>query len=138
MEAGSRPRHPVPSPDGLNAEFYAHCATGHLAIQRCDGCLKWRHLPRHMCPDCGSPEWSWRAVSGDATLYSWTVTHRAMHPAFAENVPYVVAIVELVEGVRLVAPLRDVIHEQLTLDRELHVDFERISESVSLPIFRPR
>lgn len=131
------PTRPIPQPEEMNAEFYAHCAAGRLAIQRCNDCQAWRHLPRYMCAECGSARWSWQNVSGAGRLYSWTVTHRAMHPAFAADVPYVVAIVELEEGPRLVAPLRGIAGGDLHLDRALRVDFERLSDAISLPVFRP-
>lgn len=128
---------PVPEPTGLNAEFYEHCAAGTLAFQVCGACGAWRHLPRYMCPECGSEKWSWRPVRGEGRLHSWTVTHRAMHPAFAGDVPYVVGIVELLEGPRMVAPIRGIAREDLALDLPLRVGFERLSDNFSLPIFTP-
>ena len=137
METRAPLPRPIPTPEGLNAEFYAHCAAGKLAIQRCSDCEAWRHLPRYMCPECGSEKWTWQNVSGDARLHSWTVTHRAMHPAFANDVPYVVGVVELAEGPRLVAPIRNVRAEDLTLDQPLRLAFERLSDEIALPVFHP-
>ena len=128
---------PVPRPQGADAEFYAHCAKGRLCFQRCLGCRTWRHLPRPMCPRCGSVDWEWNASSGRGRIYSWTVTHQPLHPAFAAETPYVVAVVELEEGVRMVSRLRDLPAERLVLDLPVEVSFERVSEEITLPCFRP-
>ena len=87
------PPKPIPEPDGLNAEFYEQCTKGRLYFQRCTACEAWRHLPRDMCPKCGSADWEWSPSSGRGKIYSWTVTHRAMHPSFAGDVPYAVVVV---------------------------------------------
>ena len=129
---------PVPNPDGLNADFYAHCAKGTLCFQRCKSCGTWRHLPRDMCAKCGSPEWEWSPSSGLGRIYSWTVTHRALHPAFAGDVPYAVVIVELEEGVRMVSGLRGLPPEKLELDLPVEVELERVSDEVAIPYVRPR
>lgn len=130
---------PVPSPhDELNAQFWEHCARERLCFQRCSGCGTWRHLPRLMCAKCGSPDWEWRESSGRGCIFSWTVTHRTPHPAFAEDVPFAVVIVELEEGVRMVSGVRDLPNEQLALDLPVEVVFERRSDAAALPYFRPK
>ena len=127
----------APSPEGLNAEFYRHCARGELCFQRCSECGTWRHLPRFMCARCGSERWSWERSTGRGRVYSWTVTHQAMHPAFAADVPYAVLVVELEEGVRMVGRLRDLPPADLELDLPVEVVFDPISDEVALPGFRP-
>ena len=127
----------APSPEGLNAEFYRHCARGELRFQRCSECGTWRHLPRFMCAQCGSERWSWELSSGRGRVYSWTVTHQAMHPAFAAEVPYAVLVVELDEGVRMVGRLRDLLPADLELSLSVEIVFDPISDEVALPGFRP-
>jgi uncharacterized OB-fold protein len=90
-----------------------------------------------MCARCGSAEWEWSASCGRGRIYSWTVTHEPLHPAFASETPYVVAVVELEEGVRVVGRLRDLPPERLALDLPVEVGFERVSEEIALPCFRP-
>lgn len=129
-------RKPLPHPDDpMVAEYFEHCAAGKLCFQRCTGCHTWRHVPRIQCAQCGSPDWEWAESSGRGTLFSWTVCHQAMHPGFADEVPYAVAVVELEEGVRMVSGLRDVPFDSLTLDLPLKVVFEAAGEGVSLPYF---
>jgi uncharacterized OB-fold protein len=128
---------PVPDPEGLNEAWYRFCAQGELRFQRCTECGSWRHLPRVMCAACGSTEWEWVPSSGRGKIFSWTVTHQAMHPAFAGDVPYAVIVVELDEGVRMVSGLRGLEPAQLSLDLPVRVEFEPISDEIAMPYFRP-
>ena len=127
----------IPAPDGLNAEFYAHCAAGELRFQRCTACATWRHPPRFVCPACGSAEWTWQPASGRGQVFSWTVTHRAVDPALASAVPYAVVVVELDEGVRLVGNIAGDEQAVLGIGRPVVVDLDRRSDTVALVDFRP-
>src|SRR3546814_12553085 len=69
-----------------------------LCFQQCTGCGRHRHVPRYMCPFCGSPDWEWQESAGRGKVFSWTVTWRAMHPAFADQLPYATVVVEMDEG----------------------------------------
>lgn len=127
----------VPNPVGLNAEFYAHCARGELRFQRCGACGVWRHPPRFLCAACGSPEWTWERSSGRGRIFSWTVTHQALDPAFADELPYAVVVAELDEGPRLVGNLRGITPAELALDLPVEVEFEPVSDRVALTHFVP-
>ena len=82
--AQAAPAKPKPRPqDPVEQEFWNRYQDGNLYFQQCEGCGSFRHLPRYMCARCGSPEWSWERSTGNGTLFSWTVTHQALHPAFA-------------------------------------------------------
>jgi uncharacterized OB-fold protein len=127
---------PVPNPVGLNAEFYEHCAHEELRFQRCE-CGVWRHPPRVLCAACGSEGWEWARASGRGRVFTWTVTHQALHPAYAEDVPYALLVVEMDEGVRMVSSLRDLPPADLELGLPVEVVFERRSETITLPCFKP-
>lgn len=133
--SGRPPRY-VPAPDGLHAEFYAECAKGRLAFQRCIDCGTWRHPPRVLCARCASWNWQWTPSSGRGRIYTWTVTHQAMHPSFAEDVPYAAIVVELAEGVRLVSSLRAVPLPPLALGLPVEVEIEPVSATMAIPFFR--
>ncbi|WP_288988152.1 OB-fold domain-containing protein [uncultured Sphingopyxis sp.] len=136
--AQAAPPKPLPRPqDPVEQEFWNRCQDGNLFFQQCEGCGSFRHLPRYMCARCGSPEWSWERSSGKGTLFSWTVTHQALHPAFAAEIPFIAAVVELEEGVRMATRLIDCAHDELTLDLPVTLDFEPISDDFRLPVFRP-
>ena len=128
----------TPNPEGLNAEFYAWCARGELRVQRCTACGTWRHPPRIMCAHCGSDAWSWERASGRGHVYTWTVTHQALVPGWADEVPYAVVVVELEEGVRLVSAVREVAPSALKIGMEVEVAFAKASDAVGLHWFRPR
>jgi hypothetical protein len=123
---------------GSGEEFYAWCARGELRLRRCNACRAWCHVPRVVCPECAARDWSWEPVRGTGRVFTWTVVHRAMHPAFADDVPYAVVVVELDEGPRLVTRLVDCPHEELRMGMPVEVAFERsttLGERV-LPRFR--
>jgi uncharacterized OB-fold protein len=120
--------------DGLAVEFYAACAKGQLHFQRCDDCGAWRHLPRHICASCGSRAWRWAPSSGRGRVFSWTVTHQPPFPGVAT--PFVVAVVETDEGVRLAAGLRDVDPAALRLDLPVAVEMVPAGENAAVPFFR--
>ena len=129
---------PVPEPiEELNKQFWAYCGEEKLCFQRCRTCGKWRHLPRPMCAQCQSLDWQWDESSGRGKVYSWTVTRAPFHPAFADFVPYVVLVVEMDEGIRLVAGMKGQTVDDLQLGMAVEVVFERLSETVALPIFQP-
>ena len=129
-----RPPHPV----GLHAEWYAHCARGELRFQRCTGCGGWRHPPRHRCAACGSGAWEWTAASGRGEVFSWTVTHQPLHPAFAEAVPYVIVVVTMEEGVRLVAGVRGIGPADLVLGLPVQAEVDPVDAEIGLVAFVPR
>ena len=139
MSAPETPAVPklVPQPVGLNAEFYAHCAAGELRFQRCLACATWRHPPRARCAACGSEEVEWALASGRGRVYSWTITHRPLDPAFAAEVPYAVLVVEMDEGPRVVGNLRDLEPSGLHHDLPVEVVFETVADNVALTQFRP-
>ena len=139
MSETGRALRPLPEPDDeLVVEFWEHCAEGRLSFQRCSQCSRWRHLPRHRCAACGSPEWIWQPSSGRGRIFSWTVTHQSLLRDFPEPVPYAVLVVELEEGVRMVAGLRGLPPSELELDLPVEVVFEAVGERAKLPFFRPR
>jgi uncharacterized OB-fold protein len=124
----------IPDPVGPDAEFYAHLATGTLHLCRCAACGRWRHPPRLRCPACGSSDARWEPASGRGRVYSWTVTHQAIDPAFTP--PYAIVVVELEEGPRLVGNLVGADPSELALDRPVRVEVETVSERVGLVQFR--
>ena len=125
----------LPNPVGPNAEFYAWCARGEVRVQRCAACGTWRHPPRHRCAACASRDVAWERVSGRGRVFSWTVTHQPLDPAF--DVPYVVVVVELDEGPRLVGNVRGIEPSALRLDLAVEAELEPVSDTVALVHFRP-
>ena len=137
-DAQAVPAKPRPRPqDPVEQEFWRLCQDGRLHFQRCASCGTWRHLPRYMCARCGSPDFAWQPSSGKGTLFSWTVTHQALHPAFADEIPLVAAVVELEEGVRMDSRLIECSPDALELDMPVELTFETLGDDFRLPVFQP-
>lgn len=107
-----------------------------LLIQQCDGCGTLRHPPRPMCPHCRSLDWTAIESSGRGTVYSYVMPHQPRFPFF--DYPYVVALVELEEGVRLVSNLTDIDPADITVGLPVEVYFQTFDGDLVLHQFRPR
>jgi uncharacterized OB-fold protein len=99
----------VPQPDELDLEFYkATVQAGALCIQHCSACGTWTHPARYYCPSCASDALAFETVSGRAHIYSYTVSHFTLEPAWKPLLPYVTIVAELEEGPRIVAAARGI------------------------------
>ena len=127
---------PLPELEGFAKDFYEGCQRGELLFQCCGGCGAWRHVPRELCAQCGSWEWTWKASSGRGRVFTWTVVTRPLHPAFAEDVPLAAVVVELEEGVRLLTHVVNCPPDELEMEMPVEVVFEAITPEVTLPKFR--
>lgn len=136
-KAASIPR-PLPKLEGATGQFYDWCRKGELRFQRCTSCGTFRHPPRELCAECRSFDWEWARSTGQGTVFTYTIVERALHPAFAGATPYAAAVVELAEGVRLLSRVVDRPPEQLRIGMPVLVDFEALSETVTVPVFRLR
>ena len=134
-DAGALPPRILPAPTGLSAELYAFWARGDLRLQRCTACRAWRHPPRFRCAACGSPEYSWEPASGRGRVFTWTITHRPVDPAFTP--PYAVVVAELDEGPRLVGNLDGIELTELRLELPVQVVLVPASDTIGLVTFRP-
>ena len=92
---------PQPQPTPTSEPFWTGLSNGLVILQQCDDCGEWIYYPRSHCPHCLSSDLSWKQVSGEGTLYSFTVAPQATAPQFAGETPQLIAVVELNEGVRL-------------------------------------
>ena len=108
-----------------------------LRIQKCQECGKFYFYPRPFCPHCFSDNVEWTKVSGKGRIYSYTVSYRPSSPAFRDDVPYNISIVELDEGARMLTNVVECSNEDLKIDMPVEVVFEEISPEITLPKFRP-
>jgi len=120
-----QPKYPQPATvDPVDAEFWKLCQDSVLRFQQCSHCDTWRFLPRYMCAKCSSPDYEWKPSGGRGRIFSWTVTYQPFHPAFARDVPYIAAVVELEEGVRMATRLLDCDPEAVELDMPVVLVFK--------------
>lgn len=99
---------PLPNVEDIDQKpYWQSTRERRLQVQTCSHCGVRRFPPRPSCGQCGSLDHEWTDVAPTATLYSWTVTHVAMHPYFASAVPYAIGVVELNEadGIRMLGRL---------------------------------
>ena len=128
---------PIPVPSIDNQAFWEACNRGEVVIQHCARCDVLRHPPRPMCPGCRSKELGWKKVSGLGTVYSYTVTHQAIHPSLRGRVPWTVIMVDLDEGVRMISHIVDCNAGDVHIGMRVQVIFEEVEAGVTLPYFRP-
>jgi uncharacterized OB-fold protein len=127
---------PYPVPDGDSAPFWEGARQGHLRIQRCSQCDRYIFYPRAVCPHCMSASIEWVTASGRGSIHAFTVVHRAPEE-FRREVPYVVALVDLEEGVRMMTRIVDCQPASVRVGLPVAVTFQALSEEIALPCFRP-
>ena len=129
---------PLPVPDPDSAPFWAGCRERKLLLQRCGACGRHRFPANPMCPQCRSTRAEWVQASGHGTVFSWIVVrHPVPREVYAGDVPYVVALVALAEGVRMPSNIVGCAPEAVAAGMAVEVTFEAVSPEVTLPRFRP-
>ena len=127
---------PLPTPDPATEPYWAAAREHRLSMPRCEACGEFHFYPRPICPHCGTARLAWADVSGNGTVYSFTVVQRAPSPAFADMVPYVVAIVALDEGPHLMSNIVGCSAEQVRIGMRVQVTFLDSGKELSLPLFK--
>ena len=128
---------PIPRPTELSKPFWDAARRHELVTQQCGSCTKHVFYPRLSCPHCGARQLSWVPVSGKATVYSYTVARRPTHPAFADRVPYVIAIVELDEGPRMTTNIVGCPADDVSIGMRVRALFEDVDDEIALVNFEP-
>lgn len=119
------------------AEFWRGCARGELLLQRCDDCGAWQFYPRPFCTACTRGSVRWATASGRGTLASWSIVRRPVDPSWAAEAPYVLALVALDEGPRLMTALTGCEPSGLAIGMRVAVAFDVRPNGAVLPRFRP-
>ncbi len=130
-------RLPLPALEPESERFWRACRAGRLEITRCRACGWYVHPPRPVCPRCQAREVTWEAVSGRATLVSYTVNHQRWMPGM--EVPYTIGLVELVEqaDLRLTTNLVGCAPDAVEIGMPVRVTFREVSDEIALPLFEP-
>ncbi len=130
-------RKPVPIVNEWARPFWEAAREERLVLQQCEDCKKHIFYPRMVCPHCMSDNLIWVNVSGNGTVYSYTVVENNPPSAFVNDVPYVVAVVQLEEGVRMLSNIVDCSPADVKCDMPVQVTFEKLDDEFTLPKFRP-
>ncbi|MFN0030332.1 MAG: Zn-ribbon domain-containing OB-fold protein [Acidimicrobiales bacterium] len=128
---------PRPKPIPTTQPFWDGLAAETVTLQHCADCGVWVYYPRRRCPGCLSDRLVWEVVSGRGRVYSWTVARQATHPAFEAEVPQILAVVELAEGVRLTTSLVGVEPDGVAVGDEVEPHFDHGADGVTLLRYRP-
>lgn len=131
--SGKYPFQPAKSLDTLF--FWEGADEGELRIQRCADCGTLRHPPGPMCPACHSLNRDYVVASGVGQVYSYVVHHHP--PVPGRTPPFVVAVVELPEGVRVVGNVIDCAPEEVRIGMPVELTFQRVDDELTLPQWRP-
>ncbi len=126
----------VPQPTPETQHYWDGANVGELRLQTCNSCDHTYFPPRPFCPKCGSRDVKVIKASGKGRLYSYIINHM---PAPGYTPPFVVAVVELEEGPRVMTNIVDCPQtpEAMQLDMPLEVTFERLNDDIALPQFKP-
>ncbi len=127
----------IPAVTDLTRPYWESARAGRLVTQRCRSCGRVWHPPLPACPHCHGTDIGWREVSGDGTVYTYTVVRHATHAALADQVPYVIAIVELAEGPRLVTGVTGCAPDDVRVGMAVRARFRQVADGVALPYFEP-
>lgn len=127
-----------PRPTSETEEYWAGCRQHELRIQLCNDCRQHQFYPRIICSHCSSRDVKWVTASGDAELVSYSICHHPVSAAYKEDLPYVIALVQLAEGPTMMSRVVQCPLDEIAVGMALSVEFDDWSEEVSLPVFRPR
>ena len=134
------PQRPLPQPDDATRPYWEAARRRELVVQRCGSCETLRFPPQPMCDACRSMTVEWVRMSGRGTVFSFVVAHPPVLPAFQERAPFAIVLVELEDDprLRIIGNLLDAPAEAACIGLPVEVVFEDVTETVTLPQWRPR
>ena len=128
---------PLPIINDDNRQYWEYCQQHELGMQKCHDCGYIRFPPGFICPQCHSMEAGWVKLSGRGKIFSFVVYRVSYHSSYADDIPYVVAVIQLAEGPRMESNITGIKVEDLKVDMPVEVYFDDVNDEVSLPKFKP-
>lgn len=129
---------PLPEPSIETQPFWDAVQQRKLLMPTCVSCGTVTFPPTVACPHCAGKDFSWTELSGHGTVYSFTVYHRLYHPAFKEKLPYVVAVIALEEGPRIISNVVGIPVDEVRCELPVTVTYEEVRDGYVIPKFVPR
>jgi uncharacterized OB-fold protein len=126
---------PLPAVNAESRPFWEACKRHQLMLQHCQACGHWVYYPRALCTLCHSDQLAWEPVSGEGAIYSFTVCHRPAGPAFAADAPYVVALIDLREGPRMLSSIVTDDPAAVRIGQAVRVTYDDVTDEITLPRF---
>ena len=128
---------PLPVITEETAPYWEYCKKHELRMQKCTQCSYIRFPISIVCPNCHSMESEWTKLSGKGKVYSFIIFRQAYHESYKDDIPYVVAIIQLDEGPRMESNIIGCKVEDVKIDMPVEVCFNDVTEEISLPKFKP-
>jgi uncharacterized OB-fold protein len=132
-----RPQKPSPVVTPWARPYWDAAKEGRFILQKCADCDKHVFIPRLVCPHCFSDNLDWVKASGKGTVYSYSIVQNNAPSAFIDDMPYVVAIIRLEEGVQMLSNIVGCDLDKLECDMPVEVTFEKLNDDFTLPKFKP-
>jgi enoyl-CoA hydratase/carnithine racemase/uncharacterized OB-fold protein len=128
---------PIPAVQPWTEEFWRATKKHRLLIQECQDCSGLIFYPRKYCPQCWSTNLGWREASGKAKVYTFATMRDMVEPQFMPDLPYVLAMVDLQEGIRMMTQIVECEPVAVEIGMDVEVTFRDITDQHALPLFRP-
>lgn len=120
---------PLPHPTAQTLPFWDGCASGVLRYQRCDRCGAVQPIPRSLCARCHGETLAWRDSAGYGRVLSHTTVHRAPSPAFRADLPYVIALIDMDEGFRLMTNVAGGAAAPIAIGARVRIGIRRVEDA---------
>ena len=127
---------PLPVVQPWSKPFWEAAKRHRLMIQRCNDCGLKIFYPRKYCPDCWSANLDWFEASGRGKVFSYSITMAGVEERFAEDLPFVLALVDLEEGIRMMTNIVECKPDEVSIGMDVKVTFSDVTDEFSLPMFK--
>jgi len=136
VQTGEEWSKPLPKPDFVNAEYWQAAADGRLLIQECPSCGHRQWYPRALCTACAA-DTEWLECSGRGTVHTFTVIRQFGMKPFRDALPYVIAMIDLEEGPRIMGDIPECDVDAVTIGMPVEVFFTKAADDIGIPRWRP-
>jgi uncharacterized OB-fold protein len=129
----------LPEISTLTKPFWDYCKKHELRMQYCSYCSEWIWYPKAWCPSCGGRDGiEWRKLSGNGSVYSFTVIRQVIDnsPAFQQDLPFVIGLIDLDEGPRIYSNITGVKPEEVSIGDHVALYFDDVTPEITLPKFK--
>ncbi|MGQ4809884.1 hypothetical protein NKDENANG_03320 [Candidatus Entotheonellaceae bacterium PAL068K] len=134
------PDRPIPAPITPETQpYWDGLKEGKLMLPKCEDCNKPFFYPRILCPHCQSRQITWFQASGKGKLFSFEIVHQQLNRRFKVPAPYVLAMIELAEGPRMMSNLINIEPDPQVVQCEMPVEvvFEPLTDDITIALFQP-
>ena len=128
---------PLPKIEPFTESFWDGTRNNKLLVQTCNDCSARIFFPRELCPECWSTNLDWIEASGKAEIFAFSVTYEGVEAVFKNDLPIVLAWVDLPEGIRMQTNIVECDPDAIEIGQQVEVVFEKVTDEITLPYFRP-